>query len=114
MRRRSKRGPNTSESTGKIGQELPQNQLAPLQPSYSGGPPPDAQEHYPEPAPLSKAAKPVAAKASAEVAAAPVRALEAAAEPVGKMVVETQPELLSTPPPEPLAGAKGGLADLWC
>ncbi len=107
MRRRSKRGPNTSESTGKIGQELPQNQLAPLQPSYSGGPPPDAPEEHPEPAPVSKAAKPVAAKASAEVAAAPVRALEAAAEPVGKMVVETQPELLSTPPPEPLAGAKG-------
>ncbi len=36
MRRRSKRGPNTSESTGKIGQELPQNQPAPLQPNYAG------------------------------------------------------------------------------
>ncbi len=35
MRRRSKRGPNNSESTGKIGQELPQNQPAPLQPNYS-------------------------------------------------------------------------------
>ncbi len=34
MRRRSKRGPNDSESTGKIGQELPQNQLAPLRPAY--------------------------------------------------------------------------------
>ncbi len=34
MRRRSKRGPNNSESTGKSGQEIPQNQLAPLRPSY--------------------------------------------------------------------------------
>ncbi len=36
MKRRTKRGPNNSESTGKIGQELPQNQVAPpLRPSYS-------------------------------------------------------------------------------
>src|ERR1700710_1521197 len=34
MRRRSRRGPNDSESTGKIGQELPANQLAPLRPTY--------------------------------------------------------------------------------
>jgi predicted kinase len=34
MRRRSKRGPNESESTGKIGQEIPANQPAPLRPSY--------------------------------------------------------------------------------
>src|SRR5271168_5119589 len=34
MRRRSRRGPNNSESTGKSGQELPQNQPAPLRPSY--------------------------------------------------------------------------------
>ncbi|MGO8933694.1 MAG: AAA family ATPase [Terracidiphilus sp.] len=34
MRRRSRRGPNTSESTGKIGQELPSNQPAPLVPFY--------------------------------------------------------------------------------
>ncbi len=34
MRRRSRRGPNISESTGKIGQELPSNQPAPLIPSY--------------------------------------------------------------------------------
>jgi predicted kinase len=34
MRRRSRRAPNTSESTGKIGQELPSNQLAPLVPFY--------------------------------------------------------------------------------
>ena len=34
MRRRSRRGPNISESTGKIGQELPANQPRPLMPSY--------------------------------------------------------------------------------
>jgi predicted kinase len=34
MRRRSRRGPNTSESTGKIGQEIPANQPRPLVPSY--------------------------------------------------------------------------------
>lgn len=34
MRRRSRRAPNISESTGKIGQEIPQNQPAPLVPTY--------------------------------------------------------------------------------
>jgi predicted kinase len=34
MRRRSRRAPNNSESTGKIGQELPSNQPAPLVPFY--------------------------------------------------------------------------------
>jgi len=34
MRRRSRRAPNTSESTGKIGHEIPQNQPAPLVPQY--------------------------------------------------------------------------------
>ncbi len=37
MRRRGKRGPNNSEATGKVGQELPQlgnNELAPLRPAY--------------------------------------------------------------------------------
>jgi predicted kinase len=38
MRRRTRRGPNNSESTGKIGQELPANQQAPLRPAY-----PDAE-----------------------------------------------------------------------
>jgi len=34
MRRRTRRGPNESESTGKSGQEIPQNQPAPLRPTY--------------------------------------------------------------------------------
>jgi len=98
MRRRSKRAPNNSESTGKIGQELPQNQPAPLQPSYHGGPPP-AIEPGQDLDSQSEAA-----------AAAPIAPLssEPAAEPAGKMVVETQPESLSTPPPEPVQGTAKG------
>ncbi|MGB6610852.1 MAG: ATP-binding protein, partial [Acidobacteriaceae bacterium] len=88
MRRRSKRGPNTSESTGKIGQELPQNQPAPLQPSYHGGkaPPPADREEAPESETVARAPEP-----SAKVAADPVGKLAAAAaaEPVGKVVLET-------------------------
>jgi predicted kinase len=43
MRRRSRRAPNNSESTGKIGQELPSNQPAPLVPYY----PDDARRQQP-------------------------------------------------------------------
>src|SRR5271163_461703 len=34
MTRRTKRGPNNSESTGRIGQELPADQPKPLRPAY--------------------------------------------------------------------------------
>jgi predicted kinase len=40
MRRRSRRAPNNSESTGKIGQEIPSNQPAPLVPFYPDESPP--------------------------------------------------------------------------
>jgi predicted kinase len=88
MRRRPKRGPNDSESTGKSGQELPANQPAPLRPAY----PDTALTHAAEPevAPVV----PIAAE-QAEIAAVP----EPPPEP--KMVVETQPESLATPPAEP-------------
>ena len=81
MRRRSKRGPNNSEATGKSGQEIPQDQPAALRPSY-----PEAvrrAEPVTEPAELP---------AEAEEA-------EGAPEP-GAIVLETQPESLSTPPAE--------------
>ncbi|MGB6975462.1 MAG: AAA family ATPase [Terracidiphilus sp.] len=45
MRRRSRRGPNTSESTGKIGQEIPANQPRPLMPSYLDEQDPQEQAH---------------------------------------------------------------------
>jgi predicted kinase len=106
MRRRSKRGPNTSESTGKIGQEIPVNQPAPLQPSY------------PEPQPASGAEEPaaalteVAAEPEGVFADVPEEPAQSAipenpeAEPAGKLVVETQPESPSIPPPEPQAATQ--------
>ena len=109
MRRRSRRGPNDSESTGKSGQELPTGQMAPLRPDY------------PEPVARTTAeAKPEISR-TAEV---PVELPQLAAEPEDapaddlpdwdpspaegfapadageKMVVETQPESLATPPAE--------------
>ena len=87
MRRRSRRGPNNSESTGKSGQELPQNQLAPLRPSY--------------PEPLTRLEpKAVAGGEKPAAAVRPAKAEAAAAEPDRRMVVETQPESLATPPGE--------------
>jgi len=80
MRKRSRRGPNESESTGKSGQELPKNQPAPLRPAY-----PDA--------PAPKPAAPEAAVAEAAPTAPPP-------EPEKKVIVETQPESLATPPAE--------------
>src|SRR6201996_9563202 len=44
MRRRPRRGPNDSESTGKSGQELPANQPAPLRPTYPEAVPARAAE----------------------------------------------------------------------
>ncbi len=89
MRRRPRRGPNDSESTGKSGQELPANQPAPLRPSY-----PDA-------VPV-RAAEPVAATEPIVTEPAPVAAVEAPVEE-RKIVVETQPESLATPPAEQIA-----------
>jgi len=88
MRRRSRRGPNNSESTGKSGQELPQDQPAPLRPTY------------PEPVTAAREVQPkdVAAQAPAKPVAAPVA--PAPAEPDRRMVVETQPDSLATPPGE--------------
>ncbi|WP_103932121.1 ATP-binding protein [Bryocella elongata] len=100
MRRRSKRGPNDSESTGKIGQEIPQNQPAPLRPEY------------PTPAPAVTAepeveAVPVAVEAPQAVEAAPEVSPEAPlqetpvpeAAPQKKIELETQPDSVATPPP---------------
>lgn len=86
MRRRPRRGPNESESTGKSGQELPANQPAPLRPSYP--------EDMPAPAETSSHA---AEKLYDEAAPA---AEPVAAKPEPRMVVETQPESLATPPVE--------------
>jgi predicted kinase len=86
MRRRPRRGPNDSESTGKSGQELPANQPAPLRPTYPEATPARVAE-----TPPSAEAKPAAHAASPE---------PAAVKPEPKMVMETQPESLATPPAE--------------
>jgi predicted kinase len=92
MRRRGKRGANDSESTGKIGQEIPANQPTPLQPMY----PEDKRGRASGPSvesPVvnsSAVAKPVASE-PAEAPPAPAPA-EPAALDSGKLVVETQPE----------------------
>src|SRR5277367_5646246 len=95
MRRRPRRGPNESESTGKSGQELPSNQQAPLRPTY-----PDALPARPvEPTPPAPVPIPYPTTSMPEPIAVPFE--PAAAEKT--MGVETQPESLSTPPAEPTA-----------
>jgi predicted kinase len=114
MRRRSKRAPNLSEQTGKIGQELPANQPAPLQPNY-------ARADYPPSSTPPPQAKSADVKVSANVKQPPVvgsdlddvsRESDAAADgaagspasdqsiPEGKLILETQPESPSAVPPE--------------
>ena len=89
MRRRNKRGPNESESTGKIGQAVPANQPAPLRPMY-----PDALP----------AAKPVAETRAEAVDRADAEGSDEAL-PVStpQIVHETQPESLGSPPASPEA-----------
>ena len=121
MRRRSRRGPNESESTGKSGQELPSGQLAPLRPTYPepiraaasddepSGPEPEIAENYEMPVEMPPPEAPAQIPAQtpaqtpqrkpADVAA--VADFAPAAE--GKVVVETQPESLATPPAEQVA-----------
>lgn len=92
MRRRSRRAPNLSESTGKIGQELPSNQPAPLVPLY-----PDAAPAHqtPEQRPPARPDRPVQDTGRRQ----PQPAWN---EPpgTGRLEVETQPEIPSVPPPE--------------
>jgi predicted kinase len=98
MKRRGKRGVNDSESTGKIGQEIPVDQPTPLQPTYpvrkqAGAPKPSVAEDNVLP---DAVAEPSDHDHGDE--AAPVEIPSPV--PVGKLVVETQPESPSVPPPE--------------
>ncbi|MGA3071565.1 MAG: ATP-binding protein [Terracidiphilus sp.] len=109
MRRRSRHTPNTSESTGKIGQELPSNQPAPLAPFY----PDDAPSSLPPPQPRPQraqrppsAAPPPSTPSRPTVLPRPPRqerpAKPAWSEPVdsGRFELETQPEIPTAPPAE--------------
>ncbi len=133
MRRRSRRGPNESESTGKSGQELPTGQMAPLRPTY-----PDPVAREPQAKGESKAEiarseelrtdTPALSASEISSAASGLRQSAGAESPTveppaehqsdlpewdptpaegfapaeagEKMVVETQPESLATPPAE--------------
>ena len=106
MRRRSRRAPNLSESTGKIGQELPSNQPAPLVPSYLDEGQPQsrtADPRRPDGGTPESAQRPRAPERQARPERAP-RAPSAPAwnEPAGsgRLEVETQPETPSAPSQE--------------
>ena len=99
MRRRSKRGPNNSEATGKIGQEIPQDQPAALQPSY-----PDAPRRTAEPASEDAVASDLQAAADSAGEHEDTGSDEPAIP--GKIEVETQPESVGAPI-EPAAIAAG-------
>lgn len=92
MRRRSRRGPNTSESTGKIGQEIPSNQPAPLVPYY-----PDAQA-APAPAQHQQSRPEPRQQGSRQQQQRPEWNVPAGS---GRLEVETQPETPVVPPPQP-------------
>ena len=98
MRRRTKRGPNESESTGKIGQEIPANQPAPLRPTYPE-PLPPAPGQAETPAPSHT---PVVDHA-ADVVPQPTSAPEPPEHHAPQLVHETQPDSLATPPAGPEA-----------
>ena len=115
MKRRGKRGVNDSESTGKIGQEIPADQPTPLQPMYpedqrrkaSAAAAAEVTSVTPEQdTDLTEQPAEVAEHPSMDdpaPAAEPVAPQPAAAEAApaaGKLVVETQPESPSIPPPE--------------
>jgi predicted kinase len=117
MRRRGKRGVNDSESTGKIGQEIPANQPTPLQPMYpedqrkraASAPSEGAAKREPNAELVKKPARAPEPSVTSPAITSPVKAEESSevissdeiAAPVeGKLVVETQPESPSIPPPE--------------
>ncbi len=105
MRRRSKRPLNTSESTGKIGQELPSNQLAPLSPSYTDIAPLAPPPGQPRPATAARPAvqeRPPAQERRARPRESP-RADWSEPANAGRLEVETQPEMPSVPPAEAVA-----------
>ena len=127
MRRRTKREPNTSESTGKIGHELPSNQPRPLVPSYSSdyaAPVVDSPRRVPVPPPPPP--KPASSGPTGNTTTNPPRregrgegrpggrsgrggrgfsrpATPAYADEVpegGRLEMETQPDMPSLPPEE--------------
>jgi predicted kinase len=119
MRRRSRRAPNLSESTGKIGQQIPQDQPAPLVPSYVDSPSapqspsaPRRDQAQPERPRRDETSQPQRAAAPRE--SRPDRRAQQPAwnEPPssGRLEMETQPEMPSVPPPEAQAADRSAQA----
>jgi predicted kinase len=125
MRKRSRRTPNTSESTGKIGQELPSNQPAPLVPLYPDEVPETAAQprvpRFQEPARRPAVQRPAEPGAAEPRLARPERSPkpespakqerparqewnEAAGS--GRFELEDQPDTPSAPPSEPEAAER--------
>ena len=106
MRRRSRRGPNTSESTGKIGQELPSNQPAPLVPLYPDDTP--ARQPGPHRAQGPRPEQPARPQrpSSPEQPTKPQRPAKQewnVPSGSGRLEVETQPEMSPLPTRPPAA-----------
>ena len=100
MRRRSKREPNLSESTGKIGHELPSNQPRPLVPLYPDAPP-LARPAPPPPAPRSEAPREPRPIAKSHLHRQPASVpYDDEDQDAGRLEMETQPDLPSQPPQE--------------
>ncbi len=105
MRRRSRRAPNTSESTGKIGQEIPSNQPAPLVPFY----PDEAPARQAAPAAAQETPRQPRPDRQARQDRPPKQAWPQSlpdAPGAGRYELETQPETPSVPPPEPTAAGR--------
>jgi len=105
MRRRSRRSPNISESTGKIGQELPSNQQAPLVPFYPDESPAAAPQPHQRPAhhaqrPPEQAPLRPAAPVRPPRPERPAKREWNEAADSGRFELETQPEIPSAPTPE--------------
>ena len=112
MRRRSRRGPNTSESTGKIGQELPSNQPAPLVPLYPDDAPAAARPAQPGQQRRHEARHGAPARQTRS-ATGQHRRSAAVREPEwneppgsGRLEVETQPEMPAIAAPQPTAAGQ--------
>ena len=102
MRRRSKREPNETESTGKIGHELPANQPRPLVPNYPDDLPRPAARPATPPAPASS---PVS-RPHGHRHAPQVPSYDSESPESGRLELETQPDMPSLPPQENLAAGR--------
>ncbi len=120
MRKRSRRNPNTSESTGKIGQELPSNQQRPLVPLYPDEVPAAVQQSgaqrsqepvrrpavQPQAEPRQTRPERPPKPESPAKQERPARQQWNEQAGSGRFELETQPEMPSVAPPEPEAAER--------